>query len=237
MKLALLTLVAGLGSSAALVHTGVLPCPCERFMRCATGAARCEVEPPAGDALTGDYLDARDCTVFGGACHINGEAHAQGRSALAAWRLDTGGKVLAAVEGDTNLGPPSGAPAARRRAVLYVDGVEDTVALRLAASADLEVLAVHPAPISWRRSGDEFHVAVAGVAELAGSALADRSCCTMPNLLWYRPLASETVPQPIVGNPSRCRFAGADGLQPWTYEDANTVLLGRFELAAPASSS
>lgn len=234
MKLLSLSLLVGLGSSAALVQTGVMPCPCERFTS-RSGLIECHgTSEPASGTLTGEYIDARDCTVFGGACHINGEAESQGRSALVAWRLDTGGTVVAAVEADANLGRPNGGPMARRRAVLFVDGVQDSVVVRLAESAGLEVVASHAKVVSWQRSGDQFQVGVEGLVELAGTALADRSCCTMPNLVWYRPLASASVVQPIVGNPARCRFTGADGLVGWRYEDANTALLGRFELAASA---
>jgi len=237
MKLLALSLLASFGSSAALVHTGVLPCPCERVMRC-SGISECHgTSNPVDAALTGDYIDARDCTVFGGACHVNGEVDSQGRSALVAWRLDAGGTVVAAVEADSNLGRPNGGPMARRRAVLFIDGVQDAVVSRLAASAGLEVVASHAKAVTWQRTGDEFKVGVEGLVELAGTALADRSCCTMPNLVWYRPLASASVLQPTVGNPSRCHFAGADGdgLQGWRYDDANTVLLGRFELTGPGS--
>jgi len=238
MKLLALTLLTGLGSSAALVHTGVAPCPCELVARLVSGGDCCAatsddgVVPASDRALTGDYLDARDCTVFGGACHVNGEVGSQGRSAVIAWRLDAGGEVVAAVEGDSNLGPPNGGPVPLRRAVLFLDGVDEAVALRLAESAGLEVVARHAAAVSWERVGDRFEVGVEGFVELSGTALADRSCCTMPGLVWYRPLAGEAVEGPIVGNPSRCRFAGADGLRAWTYEDANTVFLGRFALRA-----
>lgn len=238
MKLLALLLVTGLGSSAALVHTGVMPCPCELVAQHFAGDGPCAAEcadgapSAAAGALTGDYLDARDCTVFGGACHVNGEVEAQGRSALVAWRLDAGGSVVAAVVGDRNLGRPDGGPAARRRAVLFVDGVDEAVVSRLAESAGLEVVARHAQPVTWLRDGDHFQIGVEGLVELSGTALADRSCCSMPNLVWYRPLAGVTVNEPIVGNPSRCRFEGADGLPGWTYEDANTVLLGRFEVCA-----
>lgn len=229
-----LSLIWGLGSTAALVQTGVMPCPCALVASCMPAVGPCapqgvdDVAPANAAALTGDYVDARDCTVFGGACHVNGEVESQGRSALVAWRLDAGGTVVAAVEADSNLGRPNGGPAAARRAVLYIDGVEDGVVANLAASAGLEVVARHTRPITWQRDGDRFQVGVEGLVELAGTALADRSCCTMPGLVWYRPLASDVVEGPIVGNPSRCRFTGADGLRAWTYEDANTVLLGRF---------
>lgn len=252
MKLLALSLVTALGSAAALVQTGVLPCPCELVARCSAEgapASRAEgtVACPAGSAacseqgarLAGDYVDARDCTVFGGACHVNGESTSQGRSALLAWRLDAGGVVVAAVEGESNLAPPNGGPVAQRRAVLFVDGVADDLVERLAASAGLEVVARHATRAIWQRDGDAFHVGIEGVVDLSGSALADRSCCRMPNLLWYRPLASQAVAAPVVGNPTRCRFAGSDGLEPWAYEGANSALLGRFELAveaAPAAS-
>lgn len=236
MKLFALTALTALGSSAALVHTGVMPCPCDLAARVIHGGGcdgpSCAAEAaPAG--VTAEYLEARDCTVFGGACHINGESPTQGRSALAAWRFAGGGKLAAAIESDTNLGA-GGA----RRAVLFVDGASaDEVALAV-AGAGLEVLARHTVPVAWQRDGDAFHVAVEDVLDLAGQALADRLCCSMPSAVWYAPLVDAggaSVAGAVVGNPSRCRFVGQDGLAGWRYEDANTAFLGTFTaaLAAP----
>ncbi len=170
-----------------------------------------------------EYVEARDCTVFGGACHVNGEVTGQGRSALLAWNFGAAGRVVAAVESDENLGR-GGA----RRAVLYVDGLRSGGLDEVTRAAGLTVVAVHQASVTWQRSGDQFHVAVEDVLELTGAALADRSCCTMPGSVWYAPLANQ-VSAPVVGNPSRCRFVGGDGLVGWRYEDANTAFVGTFE--------
>ncbi|MEZ6013489.1 MAG: hypothetical protein R3F49_00110 [Planctomycetota bacterium] len=235
-----LTLVAGIGSTAALVHTGALPCPCALTARwLGVSDASCAVAPAASEAaaaaaaasaLVGEYLEARDCTVFGGACHVNSEVESQGRAALIAWRLDSGDKVVAALDSEANL-----SRAGARRAVLFIDGATEREAALLAASAGLEVRATHLVPVTWQREGDAFHVAVEDVLELSGRALADRSCCTMPHAVWYAPLAARagaSVLSPIVGVPDRCRFAGSDGLASWTYEGANTAFVGRF--SAPA---
>lgn len=241
MKLLVAALVVALGSTATAVHHGVLPCPCELWSSHfgddggdARGA-RPPIDPRA------EYVEARDCSVFAGACHVNSEADSQGRSAVAAWRFATGLTVVAAIEADANLGL-GGA----RRAVLFVDGARakttdvDAVVAEVSASAGLRVIARHATPITWQRSGDEFVVAIEDVLELRGAALADRSCCKMPNTVWYRPLATEggaEVADAVVGHPSRCRFAGSDGLAPWTYEDANTAFVGRYVGAATALST
>ena len=180
--------------------------------------------PEVPEALpSADYVEARDCTVFGGACHVNGEVTGQGRSALIAWNFGTAGRVAAAVESGENLGR-GGA----RRAVLYVDGLGPDVLAEVTRAAGLTVVAVHQTSVTWQRSGDEFHVAVEDVLELTVAALADRSCCTMPGSVWYAPLADQ-VSAPVVGNPSRCRFVGGDGLVGWRYEDANTAFVGTFQ--------
>lgn len=186
----------------------------------ATGAAAGAAQPAS--AALAEYVEARDCTVFGGACHVNGEVSGQGRSALAAWNFGAAGRVVAAVESDENLGLGG-----VRRAVLYVDGVSAALLAEVTAAAGLTVLAEHRAAVAWQRAGDTFHIAVEDVLELSGAALADRSCCTMPGSVWYAPLAQQ-VEGPVVGNPARCAFMGGHGLVGWRYEDANTAFVGAF---------
>jgi len=226
MKLLALCVLAGVSSSAALVHHGVVPCPLEVASRLVSDEDCCAGSVCGTSGLTGDYIEVRDCTVFGGACHVNSELESQGRSALIAWRLDRGGVVVAAVESDDNL-----AREGPRRAVFYVAGASAELVARLARSARLESIEQRGAEVSFERDGDRFHVVVPGVLEVAGEALADRSCCSMPSLVWYAPLAtgdSVRVVDAVVGNPDRCSFEGDAGLTAWTYEGANTAFVGRF---------
>src|SRR5258708_37359095 len=40
--------------------------------------------------LSGDYLEARTCSVYTGACHANGEAVTIGREATLVWHINKG---------------------------------------------------------------------------------------------------------------------------------------------------
>ena len=40
--------------------------------------------------LAGDYLEARTCSVYTGACHANGEAVTIGREATLVWHINKG---------------------------------------------------------------------------------------------------------------------------------------------------
>ena len=89
------------------------------------------------------------------------------------------------------------------------------------------------ASIAFERTGDDFRVAVDGVLELAGAALPDRECCSMPESRWYEPLG--TTQGSVVGNPWTCRFSGTEQLAAWTYEDENTAFVARFVLPVAVS--
>ncbi len=70
------------------------------------------VDRAAEVAPSGVYLEARDATVWGGACHISSQAATQGRRAAMGWAF-TGGshagvdlagtQVVAVLEGSSNL--------------------------------------------------------------------------------------------------------------------------------------
>jgi hypothetical protein len=205
-------------------------------------AAWVRPEPGASAAPTGEYLEVRSATVFGGACHVNSELQSGGRQALLAWRFDAGVaagvelagvSLVAALSGDDNLGYD-----APRRAVLYVSdsaSAEQQLAatrwVRARCAPALgDIVAVEPVAIEFERAGDAFRLS-SDVFEVTGVALADRTCCTMPDSRWYEPL-DPTIAGSVVGNAARCRFAGAYGLPSWVHEDANNAHVARFGGAA-----
>src|SRR5438105_15674801 len=67
-------------------------------MRLLLGSAATVLLAAAGSAaiaaptLKGDYVEARTCNVYIGACHANGEKVTSGREAIMAWNI-TGGEV------------------------------------------------------------------------------------------------------------------------------------------------
>ena len=230
MKIALLTalIAAGAGTVAFQLHAGSGCCGgCEA----PAGAAA----PLEDGALVGDYLEVRNATVFGGACHINAEVLGQGQRALLAWSFDGGTladvRVCAAVEGEANL-----AKGAERRSVLWVDAPDDEA--RAAAAYAIqgtqrealgEVLEVHVADIAFARQEDGHAVSIDGVLAVETRDLTDDACCTMPENRWYQP-AAYGLGWSKVGFTEEATFEGVEGITSWTYGEANTTQYGRFEL-------
>ncbi|MDG1983731.1 MAG: hypothetical protein P8M11_04130 [Planctomycetota bacterium] len=259
MKLIATIAVAG---SAVLFWAGALPCPCELSSAlCAAygggSVVASEGAPPAGRALqgaapcaeppTGLYLEVRNATVWGGACHIGSEAVSQGTYAAAGWAFDGGShqgvslmgvRVVSVIQGSSNLQAEEvfragGVPSVR--SVLWVDAPDqraaDAAVAHVRGQLELGTLvAVERSSVQVTRVGDAFELRVPGVLAVEGDALPDRSCCTMPESLWYSPLAP--VSGAVVGNPSRCRFhgvdVGAEALSPWAFEGENSAFVARL---------
>ena len=86
------------------------------------------------------------------------------------------------------------------------------------------------------------------MARIAGLAMPDRSCCSMPDSVWYRPVLEEDAGTRtdgvLVGFSSEVRYRDAarkadaarePGRRPaprWTRREENNAFLGRFELRA-----
>lgn len=195
-------------------------------------------ETARADVVRGRYLEARDASVFAGACHINGEALDQGRSALVAWSIEGGEfqgvaldgvQVVCAVSSTANL-----ADDGVRSTIVYLDESLEPER-RAAAVAWLgarhaatigEVSAVKSVSLSLVFEGDAYELDIPGVLSLRGLALADRSCCTMKSEVWYEPLAE--VDGAVVGNSEVCRFDGDAGIEGWAYQHENNSFVAYF---------
>lgn len=213
--------VAGFGECSDVGSTGArcCACPCE------------EVAVPEIGA--GDYVEARNATVWGGACHISSQRDGFGQHAVLAWSFDSGVRVVAALEGTANLEAHEvfrTGEAPDRVSEIWVDAPSDAAAEAAVAHvrsiSDLgENAGTHRAPVVFERDGDAFRVAIEGVLEVEGEALADRSCCTMPESRWYSPLSESTGS--VVGVASTCRFEGSERLGGWAFEDENSAYVAR----------
>lgn len=189
------------------------------------------------ERMSGEYIEARDATVWGGACHISSQAASSGAHLVQAWSFDDGARAVLVTEGEANLDAHRvfhEGEAAPRRALLVADGDVADLRGRLAGllgpaqGQALDNAAVQSSGIEFRRDGDDFAVVVEGLLDLEGQALADRACCTMPESRWYQPLAR--VESSVVGHPDVCRVDGdgVTGLEAWTYTGENSVYVGRF---------
>ena len=188
--------------------------------------------------MRGRYLEARDATVFAGACHINGESLSRGRSALVAWSIEGGDyqgvaldgvQIVCAVSSTANL-----ADDGARSTIVYLDELLEPER-RAAAVAWLgarhaatlgEVSTVKYVPLFLVFDGDTYELDIPGVASLHGLALADKSCCTMKSDVWYEPLAD--VDEAVVGNSEVCRFDGDGDAEGWAYQHENNSFVAYF---------
>ena len=216
-----------------------------------TGVAAQQLLPSAAGACAPDVLpyglhvDARSASVFAGGCHANSEFASQGRRALLGWRLDGGRQagvdlsgvtLAAAVSSERNL-----REGAARRAVVYLDSHLSAAAAEAALDwlrsnhADVlgEVVAVRRVPVRLEVDGESFELVAGDRIALTGELLADRSCCTMPESVWYAPLFADARGA-IVANAERCSFAGTEGLVAWSYQARNNTFVARFGTAPDA---
>lgn len=192
-------------------------------------------------APLGVYVEARDATVWGGACHISSEAVSAGRRAALGWSF-TGGshggvdlagtQVVAVLEGSCNLQGAEVFGTDEEPEIsshIWVDAPSELV--REAALAFIEeiadlgsVLQVTLANVTVDLQDDLFVMDVENSLAVKGEALADRSCCTMPESRWYTPLVE--VEESVVGNPTECRFEGVHGsMERWAFEGSNSVFV------------
>ena len=199
----------------------------------------------AGPTLKGEYVEARTCNVYIGACHANGEKVTTGREAIMAWNIKSGEvdgyrmdglKVVAIVVGADNLGDCT-TPAAKcgaRKTVLYVDskaneGQRNALAWALNDKYGKTlgtIVKVASAPVQFAKKGDEVTVKVAEVAEVKATGL-KKSCCVMPHEIWYKPLIE--VKNSIVGTSALNEFKGSAELKTqWRRTDENSSYVADF---------
>lgn len=210
---------------------------------CASGMA-C-VAAPTGKSvanhLTGDYVEARTASVFAGACHYNGELTTTGREAEMVWHIREGVwngvslnglSAIASVVSDANLIDEQ----AERRSILYVDAGATpaqtealTDALKSKYGGSLgKVVEVKRVPITFTHKNEAFAVEAKGVTTLNVEAMPNRECCTLPHLVWYKPLVE--LKDRRVGFTRTSGIADKTLGSAWEKKDQNTAFYGTFAL-------
>ena len=199
----------------------------------------------AEPTLKGEYIEARTCNIYIGACHANGELVTSGREAIMAWNIKDGEvdgykmsglKVVAVVVGTDNLGDcttPAG-KCGSRKTVLYVDS-KATEGQRNALAWVINdrygkalgtIVKVKSAPIQFGKKGEEYTVRVADVAEVKATGL-KKSCCVMPHEIWYQPMIE--VKNSVVGSCAVNEFKGAPELKTqWRRTEENSTYVAEF---------
>jgi hypothetical protein len=163
--------------------------------------------PLCAAELSGQYVEARTCDVWTGACFANAEMNLTGHHAVLAWKVDKGSSgsvkldglgVVAVVEASDTLGLPQRGAA---KAVLLVDRQADSaqrdalvsMARKLGGKLTENVVAVETAPISIHVGGcpeggcAAVNAGVARIETRCFKALTDKACGHEDN--FYPPLA------------------------------------------------
>jgi hypothetical protein len=193
----------------------------------------------AEPAITGEYVEARTCSVYIGACHANGERVTAGREALMAWSFRKGSLGGAKVDGLNAVAVTAGTDnlaveGASRTSVIYVDS--RATAEQAKAIAELlegryakalgKVAAVKKAPIEFKKSGLEYTVRVPDIAFLKTTRF-DCDHCVMPHMLWYDPFVE--LKSSLVAKASLSEFKGTAELgTKWRRADENSSFVGEF---------
>ncbi len=215
-----------------------------KFLCCGSDCGL-QPEPGVADcAPWGAYVEARNASVYGGACHYNGELTTQGERAVLAWRIDGGvvhGVTLAGVELAAAVSAPSNLKnAGPRTSVVYVDAKAQP-AQREAALLWLrkthgealgEIRLIETVPVEVASDGEHFRAKAGHAIELCGSAMPDRECCKMPYNVWYEPF--EMLESRLVATTSH--FAWREARLGANFERSghNDAFLGAFG-AAPGT--
>jgi hypothetical protein len=225
--IALLALGGGLTAMAVQHHW---PCDC-----LGEDVEVSSIEGATASLVSGWFLEARDLSVFAGACHVNGEADSQGQSAVCAWNLEGGEvdglTVVAAIEGEDNL-----AHGGKRKSKLFLPEqtterqrrvVQDWLVSEhgetLGSITDVEVT-----ELVFEREGNQFRLRAGDAVEISGLAVADGSCCSMKEQRWYEPLVGPEGA--VVANPDTCRVSPGEGFTAWSYADANSAFFTEIEV-------
>jgi hypothetical protein len=193
---------------------------------------------PAG-TIFGDYVEARSCSVFAGACHYNGELIIAGHEAVMAWSIAsgrwhgvdlTGVKIAAALAADANLGDEH---AARKSQIAI-----DTAATDAQAAAALDaiqsrygaalgtIVSVRRTPITFRHEEKQYTVSAGGFVKLFVKGLPNDECCKQPNLVWYTPIVP--LQGRKVGYTRDAQYIPGDITDAWQRSGENSAFYGAF---------
>lgn len=185
--------------------------------------------------ITGIYFESRTCSIFAGPCHYNGEIMSDGRGAIVALGFESGAglaglSAAAVVLAEENLNRTT-----KSKAVIYIDvaateeqGQRITELLKARAGLGT-VLAVRPATINLEVSGLDSNLTVRFGGSIVVSAQTDGSdCknCSMPGILWYKPLVSGTDAK--VATIQKQTFTDAILGETWSRGEEAAAFVGTF---------
>jgi hypothetical protein len=201
---------------------------------------------PAAASVTGQYVEARTCEVWTGACFANADFNLTGKNALMAWRVEKGTfegvrldglSVVAVVSAPNTIGLEQSGPG---RAVLLVDRratpAQREALVRLAKQQGgplvRNVTSVQSAPIELTLcecKGETCADLNAGVARLKTRCLHgdhDRVCGN--ESAFYPPIARGVSARPAAA--AEHVFSGTGLRETYTDYDRRGAYVGTFEI-------
>ncbi len=192
--------------------------------------------------ISGEYYEARTCSIFAGPCHYSGEVMTDGRTAVLILSFMSGMyegyplsglKAAVVVSSDENLSFES-----KRKSILYLPEINDRA--KLAAFTKLlkshlgesigEVILTKAAIIELEL--DEITSKTSILSEkktpVYEAETSNREClaCSMPGVLWYEPLV-KGVDASIATVEKHQLFEPSLG-ETWTRRDESAAFIGRF---------
>jgi Protein of unknown function (DUF1326) len=196
------------------------------------------------DCVRGQYVEARTCDVFTGACFANADTGLTGKNAVLAWKVESGAAgatrldglgVVAVVAARETLGLKQSAPG---KAVLIVDA-KATPAQRAALVAFVkaqagelvrDVIAVHTAPVDLTVcpcEGNACATVSAGAVRVSTRCLDaqhDKGCGNESD--FYPPLARGVSAKAAMA--VEHRFSGPELNETWSDADRRGAYVGSF---------
>ena len=209
-------------------------------------AASASAPAPAGSPadIRGQYVEARTCDVFTGACFANADTGLTGKNAVLAWKIESGAAgatrldglgVVAVVAARDTLGLRQPAPG---KAIVIVDEKATPeqrnalVEFVKAQAGELvgEVVAVRAAPVELTVctcDGDGCATLRAGAAKVTTRCLdADHDKACGNECAYYPPLVKGVAAKAAMA--VEHTFAGAGLNETWTDADRRGAYVGSF---------
>lgn len=192
--------------------------------------------------ISGEYYEARTCSIFAGPCHYSGEVMTDGRTAVMILSFKSGVyegyslsglKAAVVVSSAENLSFEN-----KRKSVLYlpeIDNQEKLAAFTKMLKSKLndtigEVISTKTTVINLELGELSTNVSIrsANQTPIYEAETSNRECvaCSMQGVLWYEPLI-KGVDASIATVEKHQLFDPSLG-ETWTRRDESAVFIGRF---------
>lgn len=205
-------------------------------------------QPIGGLALTkdttisGEYYEARTCSIFAGPCHYSGEVMTDGRTAVMVLSFKSGVyegyslsglKAALVVSSDENLSFEK-----ERKSVLYLPEIGDkeklaafTKLLKNKLNASIgEVISTKTSVIKLEFGESSAHVSIRSTDKtpIYEAETSSREClaCSMPGVLWYEPLVKGA--DVSIATVEKHQLFDRSFGETWIRRDESAAFIGRF---------